>query len=610
MRPFRRLISAAALCSLALLAHAGVATWFDAGARDAIAITAAGLDGRDLIARSTAADPRRSSDGGRTWTAFTVDGARPLRFAGSPIDGNTFHALVGGSYDGLFGDALPSALYRSTDGGATWQRVTSQMRGPSGEVLGNVIAGAEPGLLYAHRMAVQDCMIGCSYVGAEPFVSHDGGTTWKSIGTGVASTAGITLHPAASDPRVVYARAGRVYRSADYGTTWTLVRNGDGGLTWNNFELAVDRQDANTIYLRPSGKPEHVVSEDGGVTWRLESFTGLPNSGRLVADPRQAGRAYYVDATGEVFETSDRARSWTRIAARTDAYLRDYWSAQPTQGLAPIVGLEDGNRVFVAPTYDGVKRAVAAPEAFGVGSDLWWNPAESGWGITITQHAGGQVFAVWFTYDAQGNPVWRAIPGGTWSDSRTFSGRIYETRGPAYFTGPFDPARVARVPVGHATIAFSDDDNAVFSYVLDDGSAADERITRQLFSPPNDWSLENFADLWWNAAESGWGVVANHQFGKIFATWFVYDDAGRPTWIVMPDANYSYVTVGSFSRPRYSGDIYTTTGPPAGAPFDPARVVTTRVGTATLTFFDRDSAELAYQAFGRNEARAVTRQPF
>ena len=33
-------------------------------------------------------------------------------------------------------------------------------------------------------------------------------------------------------------------------------------------------------------------------------------------------------------------------------------------------------------------------------SDIWWNPAESGWGVTFTQHStSNQVFAVWYTYD-------------------------------------------------------------------------------------------------------------------------------------------------------------------------------------------------------------------
>ena len=35
----------------------------------------------------------------------------------------------------------------------------------------------------------------------------------------------------------------------------------------------------------------------------------------------------------------------------------------------------------------------------------------------------------------------------------------------------------------------------------------------------------NYQDLWWNPAESGWGVNFTHQGDIIFATWFTYDAA-------------------------------------------------------------------------------------
>ena len=44
-------------------------------------------------------------------------------------------------------------------------------------------------------------------------------------------------------------------------------------------------------------------------------------------------------------------------------------------------------------------------------SDMWWSPSESGWGITIADHE-TQLFAVWYTYDTDGSPLWFTIPGG------------------------------------------------------------------------------------------------------------------------------------------------------------------------------------------------------
>src|SRR4029077_19170889 len=44
----------------------------------------------------------------------------------------------------------------------------------------------------------------------------------------------------------------------------------------------------------------------------------------------------------------------------------------------------------------------------------------------------------------------------------------------------------------------------------------------------------NHTALWWNAAESGWGINVNHQGNIVFATLFTYDDSGAPLWLVMP----------------------------------------------------------------------------
>jgi hypothetical protein len=52
-------------------------------------------------------------------------------------------------------------------------------------------------------------------------------------------------------------------------------------------------------------------------------------------------------------------------------------------------------------------------------SDIWWNPSESGWGLTIADHD-TNIFAVWYTYRAEGRPVWYTIPGGAFSNGRQF----------------------------------------------------------------------------------------------------------------------------------------------------------------------------------------------
>ena len=55
--------------------------------------------------------------------------------------------------------------------------------------------------------------------------------------------------------------------------------------------------------------------------------------------------------------------------------------------------------------------------------DLWWSPAESGWGLSITQQA-STLFAVWYAYRSDGRPVWYVLPGGSWVSGDTYTGTL------------------------------------------------------------------------------------------------------------------------------------------------------------------------------------------
>jgi hypothetical protein len=121
-------------------------------------------------------------------------------------------------------------------------------------------------------------------------------------------------------------------------------------------------------------------------------------------------------------------------------------------------------------------------------SDMWWNSAESGWGISLTQHPSANLFAAWFVYGSDGKPIWYVIPNGTWlttpsglfSDGVSqYSGAVYRTRGP-YYGGSFDPSQVMVTPVGSGNLMFTDYSHAVFSYTVD-GVTGSKTIERQPF---------------------------------------------------------------------------------------------------------------------------------
>lgn len=101
-------------------------------------------------------------------------------------------------------------------------------------------------------------------------------------------------------------------------------------------------------------------------------------------------------------------------------------------------------------------------------TDMWWNPAESGWGVSFAQHAGThQVFAVWYTYDprkeaaGQNKPLWIVMPGGTWTSPTTLTGTVYVAGGVPFNQSGSSPRNN---PVGSFTFNFTDAVNGQFSY--------------------------------------------------------------------------------------------------------------------------------------------------
>jgi hypothetical protein len=110
-------------------------------------------------------------------------------------------------------------------------------------------------------------------------------------------------------------------------------------------------------------------------------------------------------------------------------------------------------------------------------TDLWWNPAHSGWGLNITQHPSHVIFAVWYTYDANGKRVWYSLTEGSWTSPTTYTGPLFVSSGPAA-NAPFDPSQVTRTQVGTGTLQFSDANNGTWSYTVN-GISGSEPITRQ-----------------------------------------------------------------------------------------------------------------------------------
>lgn len=116
--------------------------------------------------------------------------------------------------------------------------------------------------------------------------------------------------------------------------------------------------------------------------------------------------------------------------------------------------------------------------------DLWWaapGGIESGWGVNFT-HQGDTIFATWFTYDADGTPLWLSATA-TKSGSGIYAGALYRTTGPAFNAVPFPPASVVRAVVGTLALTFANGNSGSFAYTLN-GVAQSKSITRQVFNAP------------------------------------------------------------------------------------------------------------------------------
>jgi hypothetical protein len=265
-------------------------------------------------------------------------------------------------------------------------------------------------------------------------------------------------------------------------------------------------------------------------------------------------------------------------------------------------------------------------------SGLWWNSAESGWGVSIS-HEADILFAVWYTYDRDGSPMWLVMPGLALVDDTDtmmgmmemdpmmgmnrmppiYTGTLYRSTGPAFSSATFDRNAVGVTEVGMATLMFTGSSTGVFAYTIGNFSAAKD-ISRMAFAPgmptctiggvAKASSGVNYQDLWWRPAESGWGVNLAHQGNTIFATWYTYDSSGMAVWMIMSNATKT-------GDGTYAGAVFRATGPSFdSAAWDARRVSLTQVGSATLAFTDAANGTFAYTVGGVTQSKAITRMVY
>jgi photosystem II stability/assembly factor-like uncharacterized protein len=260
----------------------------------------------------------KSTDAGKTWIHLGLrDGQQIPALAVDPRDPNrVFAAVMGHPY----GPSEERGIYRSTDGGQSWQKVISKDENTGGSDV--QIDPVNPDVVYASMWEAREGPwednneVNGSHGGL--FKSTDGGSTWRALTNGLPKDlAQIYIAVAPSEPRRLYATLGTssgklgVYRSDDAGENWSQVtddprpagrigggdlpvpkvdpknpeivyvastvtmRSTDGGKTWSGFRGAPGGDDYQNLWINPNdgriillvSDQGAIVTVNGGATW-------------------------------------------------------------------------------------------------------------------------------------------------------------------------------------------------------------------------------------------------------------------------------------------------------------------------------------------------------
>lgn len=94
----------------------------------------------------------------------------------------------------------------------------------------------------------------------------------------------------------------------------------------------------------------------------------------------------------------------------------------------------------------------------------WYNPSESGWGLTWYEYPSNGHFGLFFIYNSSGQPDWYEF-AGSWTGSDVHSGNLRKNSGPAFST-TFNPALVNKVVVGTYTLTFTSATAATLTFTV------------------------------------------------------------------------------------------------------------------------------------------------
>ena len=258
----------------------------------------------------------KSTDGGKTWKNVGLkDSGHISQIWIHPGDSDTVLVAAQGP---LWSDGGDRGLYKTTDGGETWDRILEidQYTGVNEFVVDprnvdNIVAST-----YQRRRHVWVLINGGPGSGIHK--TTDGGKTWKEIKSGLPKDhmGRIGLAGAPSNPDMIYAiveandKEKGVYRSEDFGQSWKKRSSYMTTSPQYYNELIVDPHNQERVY---SMNTFTNITEDGGKTWKPLSlkFRHVDDHA-LWIDPDNTDHLY-IGGDGGIYESWDRGQTWRHV---------------------------------------------------------------------------------------------------------------------------------------------------------------------------------------------------------------------------------------------------------------------------------------------------------
>lgn len=254
----------------------------------------------------------RSDDGGKTWRNVGLKASEHIgRIAIDPKDSNIVYVAAQGPLWGPGGDR---GLYKTTDGGKTWKQILKISENTG--VTDVVIDPQNPDTIYAASYQRRRHMFTLIDGGPESAIykSTDAGATWSRLRPGLPTIdmgrIGLAISPV--DSNVIYAtiesgdRKGGIFRSSDRGGSWEKRNDFDAGAMYYA-RVVADPKDVDRIYIM---NVFLMVSDDGGRTVRrLGERSKHVDNHEIWVDPNNTEH-YLVGCDGGVYESYDRGVNW------------------------------------------------------------------------------------------------------------------------------------------------------------------------------------------------------------------------------------------------------------------------------------------------------------